>query len=285
MKNMKMDRAQSRCLRRLGLWGAAGVGVALGLVAGQPWIQAVEAQTPSPASTQPAPQGVTDLLQQLDAASSSEDTNAVLKFYSPNFTHSDGLNLTTLRQAVTAFWKDAKNLKYATKVDAWQVQGDRYILDATTTIQGIQQSSGRDLTLASIIKSKTAIVNQQIVSQEILSEQTRLTTGDKAPVVEVKLPLSVNVGQTFNFDAVVKSPIGDDLLLGAAIEEPISPNSYLQPTQVVLDPLAAGGLFKTGQAPQQPTREWISAVLIQEGGMTIVSQRLNVVRPSASSPR
>ena len=287
MKNMKTDRAQSRRFRPLGLWSAAWVGVALGLAAhGQPWIQTADAQTPpSAASTRPAPQAITDLLQQMDAAASRKDINATLKFYSPSFTHSDGLTLSTLQQAVTAFWKDAKTLQYATKIDSWQVQGGRYILDTTTTIQGVQQASGQDLALNSVIKSKTVIVNQQVVSQDIVSEQTRLSTGPKAPVVDVRLPLSVNVGQTFSFDAVVKTPVGDELLLGAAVEEPITSTRYLQPTQVVLDPLPAGGLFKTGQAPQQPTREWISAVLIQEGGMTIVSQRLNVVRPNASSPR
>jgi hypothetical protein len=239
-------------------------------------------------SVQAAPPEILTLLQEMDAASSRKDLKAVLKFYSPTFTHSDGLNYTTLQPAVTSFWQSTKALQYATKIDAWQAQGANYTLETTTTIQGIQTAAERDMNLTATIKSRTTVADRKIVSQEILSEQTRLSLGEKPPAVQVNLPQQVNIAQTFNYDVVVTTPVGEDLLLGAAVEEPITAEQYLKRTDVALEPLAAGGLFKVGQAPSQPTREWISAVLIQEGGMTIVSQRLNVVKPSATtspSPR
>jgi hypothetical protein len=297
MNNTKTSHAQSKRLtkrlRTLRFLGAVCGGAALYLAtSGQPQLRAAETPgqpdknqpaTAQPAAVQPVPQALSELIQRIDAASSRKDLKAVLKFYSPAFTHSDGLDYQTLQQAVTAFWKDAKTLQYATKIDAWQAQGDKYLLETTTTIQGIRTAADRDANLTTVIKSKTTVDGKQIVAQDILSEQTRLSIGEKPPVVQITLPEKVNVGQTFSFDAVVKAPVGDDLLLGAAVEEPISPTRYLQPTDVVLEPLAAGGIFKMGQAPQQPTREWISAILIQEGGMTIVSQRLNVIKPNASS--
>lgn len=280
--------------RMRNLLSAACGGAALCLTIGtaQPQLWAAEPPVKAPVqpsgSGQAAPPAILTLLQELDAASSRKDLKAVLKYYSPTFTHSDGLNYTTLQPAATAFWQSAKALQYATKVDSWQAQGDNYILETTTTIKGVQTAADRDMNLTSTIKSKTTVVNQKIASQEILGEQTRLSTGEKPPAVQVNLPQQVNVAQTFNFDVVVTTPVGEDLLLGAAVEEPIAPEQYLKRTDIPLEPLAAGGLFKVGQAPAQPTREWISAVLIQEGGMTIVSQRLNVVKPNASassSPR
>jgi hypothetical protein len=276
------------------LLSAACGGAALCLTIGTAQSQLWAAEPPVKAPVQPtpvqpsgsvqaAPTEILTLLQEIDAASSRKDLKAVLKFYSPTFTHSDGLNYTTLQPAVTAFWQSAKALQYATKVDSWKAQGDNYILETTTTIKGVQTAADRDMNLTSTIKSKTTIANQKIASQEILGEQTRLSTGEKPPAVQVNLPQQVNVAQTFNFDVVVTTPVGEDLLLGAAVEEPITPEQYLKRADVPLEPLAAGGLFKVGQAPAQPTREWISAVLIQEGGMTIVSQRLNVVKPSASA--
>jgi hypothetical protein len=139
--------------------------------------------------------------------------------------------------------------------------------------------------LTSTVRSRVTIANQTLTSQEILGEQTLLTTGVKPPVVQVSLPEQVNVGQAFNFDAVVKDPLGNNLLLGSAVEEPITSEQYLQRKEVILEPLSSGGLFKVGQAPKQPTRQWISAVLVQEGGMTIVSQRLNVVQSGAPTPK
>lgn len=277
------------------LLGLACAALGFVMLFGQLQIHAAEPPSPTASPNgsvpsgpaQPAPPEIVAILRDLDAASSRQNLKAVLKFYSPNFTHGDGLTYSTLQQAVTTFWKDTKNLQYSTKINNWQAQGNGYILETTTTIQGIQTAAERDMKLSATVKAKTKIVNKQLVSQEILREQTRLSFGEKSPDVDVNLPDQVNVGQSFNFDVIVKNPIGEDLLLGAAVKEPITPEQYLKRTPIALEPLAAGGLFKIGQAPQQPSREWVSAVLIQQGGITIVSQRLNVVRPIAStaSPR
>jgi ketosteroid isomerase-like protein len=291
MNNFKMSLVRPRHpksgrTRNLLSAVCGGAAICLALGTAQPTLWAAEPPAPAPVqpsgSTQAAPPAILNLLQDIDAASSRKDLKAVLKYYSPTFTQSDGLNYTSLQPAVTAFWQSTKTLQYSTKIDSWQAQGDNYTLETTTTIKGVQAAADRDMNLTATIKSKTTVVNQKIAAQEILGEQTRLSFGEKPPAVQVNLPQQVNVAQTFNFDVVVTTPVGEDLLLGAAVEEPITPEQYLKRTDVALEPLAAGGLFKVGQAPQQPTREWISAVLIQEGGMTIVSQRLNVVKPNAS---
>ncbi len=77
---------------------------------------------------------------------------------------------------------------------------------------------------------------------------------------------------------VVREPLGDSLLLGAAIEEPINAETYLQKKPIKLEPLASGGLFKVGRAPAQPTSTWISAILIRDSGLVLFSQRLQVVQ-------
>ncbi|HEY9845599.1 MAG TPA: hypothetical protein V6D03_05315, partial [Candidatus Caenarcaniphilales bacterium] len=119
--------------------------------------------------------------------------------------------------------------------------------------------------------------NQKITRQEILAEHSELTSGAKPPVVELNLPKQVKVGQDYSFDAIVKEPLGESLLLGAALEEPISPKNYLSQAQIKLEALPAGGIFKLGKAPAQASNQWISAVLVREDGMTLISQRLQVV--------
>lgn len=240
---------------------------------------AAQAQAPNP-----VPPAIATLAKQLDTAASRKDLDAVMKFYSPSFTHTDGLDFKTQQQALKVFWQDIKTVQYQTQINSWKAEAqNRYVLETTTSLNGIRRAADRDMNLTSTVRSRLVIADQKIVSQEILTEQTRLTTGDKPPIVNIALPEQVNVGQTFSFDVVVKEPLGEDLLLGSALEESVTAERYLQPAIAPLEPLTAGGIFKTGQAPQQPTRKWISAVLIKNGGITIVSQRLNVVRPNGST--
>jgi hypothetical protein len=242
------------------------------------------AATPPTSAPSAAPPAIAAILKQLDTVASRKDLDSTMRFYSPTFSHGDGLDFKTQQQVLKAFWQDTKSIQYQTQINSWKAEPqNRYTLETTTTLRGIRKAADRDMDLTSTVRSRLVIKDQKIVSQEILSEQTRMVTGDKPPSVSLSLPDQVNVGQSFSFDAVVKEPLGDDLLLGSAIEESIAPTQYLQPAAISLEPLSAGGIFKTGQAPQQPTHKWISAVLIKNGGITIVSQRLNVVRPNGSA--
>jgi ketosteroid isomerase-like protein len=258
------------------LWGSLAW-LPSGIIAATPLAQA-------PAVSSAVPPAIAALVKNLDAAASRKDLDATMKFYSPSFTHGDGLDFKTQQQALQTFWKDAISIQYQTQINRLSTESqNRYALETTTTLSGVRKAADRDMKLTSTVRSRLVIADQKIVSQEVLSEQTQLTGGDRPPNVNISLPEQVNVGQTFSFDAVVKEPLGDDLLLGSALEEPISAERYLQPAVITLEPLTSGGIFKTGQAPQQPTRKWISAVLIKNGGITIVSQRLNVVRPNGSA--
>lgn len=264
------------------------LGSAVVLLSSLAWLppSSIAATPPAqvPAISSSVPPAIAALVKNLDAAASRKNLDATMKFYSTSFTHADGLDFKTQQQALQTFWKDATSIQYQTQINSLKAEPqNRYILETTTTLSGVRKAADRDMKLTSTVRSRLVIADQKIVSQEVLSEQTRLTAGDTPPNVNISLPEQVNVGQTFSFDAVVKEPLGDDLLLGSALEETISLERYLQPAVITLEPLTSGGIFKTGQAPQQPTRKWISAVLIKNGGMTIVSQRLNVVRPNGSA--
>jgi hypothetical protein len=94
--------------------------------------------------------------------------------------------------------------------------------------------------------------------------------------VKIDAPEQVKPGQEFVFDAIVQEPLGENILLGAAIEEPVQASGLLKPTTVNLDLLPAGGIFKMGKASQKPESRWLSAVLVRFDGMTMVTQRLRV---------
>ena len=252
------------------------------------WVQASSgpSSTSIAATAATAPPQLKELLAKIDAAASQRDLKAVLQFYSESFTQSDGLTRQTLEQTLTEFWRNYKTLTYRTQLQSWQPAGNNgFVAETMTTITGTQQLEGRELSLKATLSSRQRFENQKITNQEILSERSQVTSGKTPPVIDLNLPEQVAVGQEYSFDVIVKQPLGDSLLLGAALEEPINAKTYLQKAPLKLELLPAGGLFKIGRAPNQPMSEWISAVLIQEAGMTVVSQRLKVVnRISFSRP-
>jgi ketosteroid isomerase-like protein len=246
--------------------------VSLGLMAalGQGW-QPARAQSP-----QAAPPEIKNVLAQIDAAANKKDVQAVLQYYSPNFTHSDGLTRQTLEQALTELWKRYPNLNYQTELNSWKADGNGILTETTTKITGTQKVGTIEWKLNSTLKSQQRFENQKIVKQEILAEKSLLTSGSNPPVVTLNLPEQVKVGQSFNFDAIVQEPLGNDLLLGAALEEPVKPEGLLKPTIANLELLNAGGIFKVGRVPLTGESRWLSAILVRHNGMTMVTQRLRV---------
>lgn len=230
------------------------------------------------AKPETAPPTLKNLLTQIDQASNRGDVKAVMQYYSSNFTHSDGLNRQTMEQALKSFWQTYPQLRYNTRLQSWESQGNTIVAETVTTITGLPSANSNNLALNATITSRQKISGKKIISQEILSERTQITSGNKPPQVEIKLPQQVKVGQKYSFDAVVQEPLGNDFLLGSAMEETIKPAKYLNPTPVDLELLNAGGLFKIGTAPTQPGSQWVSAVIVRNGGMTMITQRLRVVK-------
>ncbi|MEH2075034.1 MAG: nuclear transport factor 2 family protein [Nostoc sp.] len=253
--------------------------IALGLTIGWQRTQATIPQQLAQAGTvQNAPADLKNLLTQVDAAASRGDVKGVLQFYSPSFTHGDGLNFQTLEKSLTSLWQRYPKLQYTTKLLSSKSEGNGIIAETETKITGLPSSNGNKLALNATIKSRQRIEGGKIVRQDVLTERTLLTSGSKPPQIDIKLPEQVRVGQKYNFDAIVQEPLGDDFLLGTALEESIQPDKFLNPTPVDLELLTSGGLFKTAQAPSTPGSQWVSAVILRGNGMTMVIQRLQVVK-------
>ncbi|MBW4664937.1 MAG: nuclear transport factor 2 family protein [Chroococcus sp. CMT-3BRIN-NPC107] len=231
-----------------------------------------------------APPQLQNMLVQIDAAANQKNIKAVMQFYSPNFTHTDGLTYQNLEKALTQLWKQYPQLKYQTQLQSWQAEGDGIVAETVTNITGTQTQDSRNLALKATIRTRQRYENQKIVKQEVLSERSQLSTGTKPPTLDIKLPQSVKPGQQYNFDAVVVEPLKDDYLLGAAIEEPVQTTQYFNPTQVKLDLLSAGGLFKIGRVPAGGSDRWLSAVVVRGDGLTQVTQRLNVLGGNNPQP-
>ena len=223
-----------------------------------------------------APQELTEAIAGLEAAANSQDLDGVLDYYSEDFINSDGLSVDILAKGLEQMWNNYPTLKYTTEIESWSEEGDRLVAETITTIKGVQKNRGRIIHLDSTIKSRQYFQDQQLVNQEILAERSQLKSGNNPPQVEVIAPETIKTGEKYNFDLIVDEPLEDKVLLGAIKEEKTASNLYLNPTALELEPLPAGGIYKTSTAPLLPESNWVSAILVRGDGITMITHRINV---------
>lgn len=242
------------------------LGVALG------WATPNVARAESPET---APAELTQVLTTIETAASAEDLDQVMAYYSPDFTHTDGFDRESFSSALQQFWESYSSLTYRIELQSWERDGTALVAETLTYVTGTQLTGLRS-TLDAVVRSRQRFENGQIVSQEILAERNTIASGSNPPSVTVLLPEEVGVGDPFEFDAIVEEPLGERLLVGAAIDEGATSVDFFEGRPVTLDVLSAGGLFKIGSAPESSDDRWISAVLIREDGLIIITRRLRV---------
>lgn len=223
-----------------------------------------------------APEELTTVITGIEEAANNQDLDAVIEYYSEDFETSEGLTAGMLTKALEQMWQDYPQLKYTTKIDSWSRSGQELIAETTTTVRGIQNTTGRQTRLKSTIKSRQYFQGQKLVRQEILTEQSELSSGENPPQVVIVAPDRVKVGAKYNFDLIVDEPLAEQVLLGAVQEEKAAGSLYLNTTPLELEPLPAGGIFKVATAPKVPESNLLSAILVRGDGITMVTHRVNV---------
>lgn len=232
-----------------------------------------------------APVELKETIAAIEASANEKNLDGMLEYYSPNFTNNDGLTSDSLTEAIKQMWEDYPELKYKTTIDSWSNEGEDTVAQTTTNIQGMQNSQGRMIRLNSTIKSRQYFQQQKLIRQEILSEKSQLTSGENPPQVQVIAPDTVNTGEKYNFDVVVDQPLDRNVLLGAVQEEKTASNLYLNPTALELEPLPAGGIFKTATASLLPDSNWLSAIVVRGDGITMITHRVNVIEKPAKAAK
>ena len=233
-------------------------------------------------SANTAPEELTEAIFEIEDAANDQDLDGVLDRYSEDFTNTDGLTIDSLAQGLEQMWKNYPELTYTTEIESWSEEDGLLVAQTITKIEGMQEDQGRVTNLNSTIKSRQYFQDYKLVNQEILAEQSQLTSGDNPPKVEIVAPKTVKTGEKYNFDLIVDEPLGDRVLLGAIKEEKTAGNLYLNPTALELETLPAGGIYKTATAPLLPDSNWVSAILVRGDGIIVISHRINIEEKSQS---
>ncbi|MDJ0846150.1 nuclear transport factor 2 family protein [Crocosphaera sp.] len=224
-----------------------------------------------------APIELKALMTQIDAAANRQDIDRLQSLYSEQYVTADGLMLDEFTQSLEQLWKTYPDLNYTTELLSWEKNGSGWVAETLTTITGNSEQRGRTVQLQAKIKSRQTFQGNQLIRQEIISEESKLTSGEKPPEVTVNVPETVKVGETFDFDVIVSEPLSDDLLAGMAMSEKVDSDRYLDPSTMQLELLQSGGLFKRVSPIEEPQNRWLSAILVRGGGITVVTHRVRIV--------
>jgi len=263
--------------------GVAGLVGAIGAIAAPLPARADSADSVSSVnSVDSAPTDVLDAIDRLESAANDRDLASLMDVYDRRFTHADGFDRAALREATEQFWARYETLTYDVELLAWEETATGYVTETEVTISGITNES-RPFQIESALRSRQTFNGDRIVSQTTLEEASVLTAGSAPPTVRVQLPDRAAPGERFEFDAIVLEPLGSDFLLGGALEERIDGRPDPGASAIALQPLSAGGLFKTGTASAEGEDLWISGAIVRKDGITIVTQRLPIaLTPTAN---
>ena len=163
----------------------------------------------------------------------------------------------------------------------WAVRPGRALEDGRPTVQlavsGTRQQDG--LSYSFQAQQRVALSTDQglITGQEILSDQSVLTSARQPVPISLLIPDTVLTGSRYDVDVVVDQPLGRALLAGGLIA--VTPQQVLTQfsPDIQLEPLGGGGLFKSVQAPFQPGTQTWAALLVHPDGVITVSKRVQVV--------
>ncbi|MEO1132099.1 MAG: nuclear transport factor 2 family protein [Cyanobacteria bacterium J06639_1] len=239
---------------------------------------------PAIAQSSEIPDELQDAVSEAVERANQGDLKGVMNLYSSNFRHDDGLDIEQTRAAIARLWDTHDTLEYEATIESWERQGDAIEAIVQTGLTGTQSSERGDFQLEGLSTVRNRYIPSPssgellLVAQEVLSESTTLTSGDRPPQFDLNLPAYVAMGAEYDLEAIVTEPLGDRVLLGAVIDNAADLESYQTDIPFPLQPLQAGGLFRRADAPFKPSSEWISVMLIGDGGITIEGRRLNVVR-------
>ena len=234
---------------------------------------AVQAQQPGAASPD-APAQASPLLQSLEAALNAPGDGALeaLLQPAPGF---DPAAITARRQALRSRFPDAR----------WSVTPGPTLANGRATVNlrvtGSRNQAPFAFSLEADQQLALAWSGGRISGEEILREQSVVSTTNGDLAVRLQVPDAVLTGQRYDVDLIVDQPLQGAITAGGLIALTPEQVKTFETPILPMGPLYGGGLFKTVQAPASPGAQTWALVLVHPKGIISFSKRVRVVSDRA----
>ena len=119
-----------------------------------------------------------------------------------------------------------------------------------------------------------SIVNGKINEGIINNLFTIIRNDNKQIDISFKIPDKVLSGSKYDIDIILNKPLEDVIIAGAI--KPHQVNSFLE-QEILLEPLASGGIFKMTRAPSKPGIQIWSGIIAHPKGMITFTKSIDIV--------
>ena len=119
-----------------------------------------------------------------------------------------------------------------------------------------------------------SIVNGKIDEGIIKNLFTTIRNDDNKIDISFKIPDKVLTGSKYDIDIILNKPLEEVIIAGAI--KPHQVNSFFE-QEILLEPLASGGIFKMTRAPSKPGIQIWSGIIAHPNGMITFTKSIDIV--------
>ena len=119
-----------------------------------------------------------------------------------------------------------------------------------------------------------SLLNGKIDEGTIKNLFTTIRNDDKKIDISFKIPDKVLTGSKYDIDIILNKPL-DEVIIAGAIK-PHQLNSLFE-DEILLEPLASGGIFKITRAPSKPGIQIWSGIIAHPDGMITFTKSIDIV--------
>ena len=119
-----------------------------------------------------------------------------------------------------------------------------------------------------------SIVNGKIDEGIIKNLFTTIRNDEKKIDISFSIPDKVLTGSKYDIDIILNKPLEDVIIAGAI--KPHQVNSFFE-QEIILEPLASGGIFKMTRAPSKPGIQVWSGIIAHPEGMITFTKSIDIV--------
>ena len=119
-----------------------------------------------------------------------------------------------------------------------------------------------------------SILNGKIDEGTIKNLFTTIRNDDKKIDISFKIPDKVLTGSKYDIDIILNKPLEEVIIAGAI--KPHQVNSFFE-QEILLEPLASGGIFKMTRAPSKPGIQIWSGIIAHPEGMITFTKSIDIV--------
>ena len=119
-----------------------------------------------------------------------------------------------------------------------------------------------------------SVLNGKIGEGTIRNLFTTIRNDDKKIDISFKIPEKVLTGSKYDIDIILNKPLEEVIIAGAI--KPHQVNSLFE-QEILLEPLASGGIFKMTRAPSKPGIQIWSGIIAHPEGMITFTKSIDIV--------